>query len=125
MSNNEIECVHCGGHGVYTPATVRALWIDPEGHTNGKLHWICKDCLDQGDPTGPGYRKQHHNYQTQTEFDSTVEDLATIILNRQEYGDTLQQIETEYLPMMPQFSKSHFLAAVRLLLRRAAENTRR
>ncbi len=64
-------------------------------------------------------------YENQDDFEAKVEDLATIILNRQEYGDTLQQIETDYLPMVPQFTCSHFLAAVRLLLRRATENTRR
>ena len=49
-------CENCGAHGIETPATIRAYWIDEEGKVyRDKDIWICQDCLEAGNPKGPGY----------------------------------------------------------------------
>ena len=50
-------CEQCGAHGIITPATKRAEWIDAEGVSDGGSHDVCRECLDAGNHQGPGYKE--------------------------------------------------------------------
>lgn len=55
------HCTHCASGAHYGAPDEWGLqerlayWVDTDGSISDVPAWICQECLDAGDPCGPGY----------------------------------------------------------------------
>jgi len=59
----ELYCYECNLYReTGATHTYEAIWVEPDGTTDNEIFHVCGDCLEAGNPDGPGYRTERCNH---------------------------------------------------------------